>query len=80
MCRGHFARVFVEIDLTKSIVAGTTVVMRGIKYWQPFIYESIAIFCFSCGLVGYRRHECMSPLRRETEKEFIMDGMSNSIH
>jgi len=39
-CRGHFGRVCVEIDLSKPLVVGTTVVLKGSEYRQPFIYEN----------------------------------------
>ena len=40
--------------------------------------KNIVIFCFNCGLVGHRKHECKAPRRKyKEEREFIIDGMCN---
>ncbi|XP_031116887.1 uncharacterized protein LOC116020559 [Ipomoea triloba] len=52
--RGLFARVCVEVDITKPLLARFTLrnKMRTIEY------EGLHLVCFKCGMVGHRREGC----------------------
>lgn len=59
MMRGSFARVCVELDLTKALCAS---VIIG-KHTQRVEYEGLQLICFQCGKFGHRRDAC--PLQAE---------------
>ncbi|XP_031124347.1 uncharacterized protein LOC116027061 [Ipomoea triloba] len=52
--RGKFARVCVELDITKPLVSTFTMEE---KVWKV-AYEGIHLVCFSCGLYGHRQESC----------------------
>lgn len=52
--RGRFARVCIEIDLEKPLVA--TYKMKG-KYWK-LQYEGLHELCFVCGKYGHTDPRC----------------------
>lgn len=52
--RGRFARVCVEIDLVKPLLASYR--LRGIDYHIQ--YEGLQDICFSCGKFGHRAIHC----------------------
>lgn len=52
--RGKFARVCVEIDITKPLLSTFTMEE---KVWKV-AYEGIHMVCFSCGLYGHRQEAC----------------------
>lgn len=51
--RGQYARVCVNIDLSKPLVKGIHLGVGNVKYWQPFRYEAVPIVCFCCGKIGH---------------------------
>ena len=51
---GRFARLCVQIDVTKSLVTG---IFIG-KFEQSVSYERIHRLCFNCGRVGHQRENC----------------------
>ncbi|XP_031120209.1 uncharacterized protein LOC116023354 [Ipomoea triloba] len=57
--RGKFARVCIEIDITKPLISRFTLEE---KVWQV-AYEGMHLVCFSCGLYGHRKEAC--PLLRQ---------------
>jgi len=60
LARGAFARVCIEFDLTEPLVLGCLVGSSEevVDFFQEFVYEGIAIYCFRCGVVGHRINEC----------------------
>lgn len=56
--RGRFARVCVEVDLTKSIVG--KVWMKG--FWYRVEYEGLHRICTGCGCYGHLVRECKKKL------------------
>lgn len=52
--RGRFARVCVEIDLTKPLVAKFW--LNG--HWHRIKYEGLHVICFGCGCYGHRTDQC----------------------
>ncbi|XP_031093091.1 uncharacterized protein LOC115997607 [Ipomoea triloba] len=63
--RGKFARVYVEIDLTRPLISRFTLEE---KVWQV-AYEGMHLVCFSCGLYGHRREICPTHPHTATETE-----------
>lgn len=52
--RGRFARICVEVDITKPLL--TMFKMR--KRVRTIKYEGIHLVCFACGVVGHRAEDC----------------------
>ncbi|KAL7202773.1 hypothetical protein ACSBR1_034273 [Camellia fascicularis] len=52
--RGRYARVCVEVDLTKPLVSRFAIG----KYSYTIEYEHLHYFCFACGKVGHRKEYC----------------------
>lgn len=64
--RGRFARLCIQIDVTKPLV---TTIRIG-KFEQPMCYEDIQKLCFNCGRMGHKRENCPYSIRRvATSKE-----------
>ncbi|XP_016207912.1 uncharacterized protein LOC107648623 [Arachis ipaensis] len=53
-CRGKFARLCVELDLTESLVSQYSI--NRVRYIVE--YEEIYNICFSCGMVGHEKSNC----------------------
>ncbi|KAF7811664.1 putative ribonuclease H protein At1g65750 family [Senna tora] len=62
--RGRFARICVEVDLSKHLLAKFT--LR--KKTRRIEYEGLHMICFSCGVYGHRKENC--PLNK---KEQVID-------
>ncbi|KAF7822535.1 receptor-like protein EIX1 [Senna tora] len=62
--RGRFARICVEVDLSKQLLAKFT--LR--KKTRRIEYEGLHMICFSCGVYGHRKENC--PLNK---KEQVID-------
>src|SRR4051812_31021917 len=52
--RGQFARVCVEIDLTKPLKSGYTLRRKHL----PVQYEELHALCFNCGRFGHSSNTC----------------------
>lgn len=52
--RGRFARVCIEIDLRKSLLAK----VRCGRKMYVVEYEGLGLICFGCGRYGHRKDEC----------------------
>ncbi|XVE96610.1 hypothetical protein REPUB_Repub02eG0237700 [Reevesia pubescens] len=67
MIRGKFARMCVELDLTKPLVSRIFIGGR----WQRIEYEGLKMLCFHCGRFGHSELEC--EIRRKTEEGYSED-------
>ncbi|CAL1374354.1 unnamed protein product [Linum trigynum] len=54
MERGKFARIAVELDMTKPLA--TRIRLDG--FWQPVLYENLPEICFECGRIGHTEESC----------------------
>lgn len=52
--RGKFARICVELDLSKPVIG--KVCIEG--FWHKIEYEGLHIICTKCGCYGHRGREC----------------------
>lgn len=52
--RGRYARLCVELDLTKPLIPKVRVGKR----WYPVEYEGLGMLCFHCGRFGHSEHGC----------------------
>ncbi|KAL8479715.1 hypothetical protein ACS0TY_026590 [Phlomoides rotata] len=64
---GRFAKqidilesVDVSINITKPLLRGINILVKGKHLWLPLKYESLPIYCFSCGTVGHDHNSCRS--------------------
>jgi hypothetical protein len=75
--RGRFARICVEIDLTKPVVG--KVWING--HWYKVQYEGLHIICATCGCYGHVTRNCTKPSatneaaeKTTTHQEAIVNG------
>ncbi|CAL1352221.1 unnamed protein product [Linum trigynum] len=54
MERGKFARIAVELDMTKPLA--TRIWLDG--FWQTVLYENLPEICFECGRIGHTEESC----------------------
>ncbi|XP_028077798.1 mucin-2-like [Camellia sinensis] len=63
--RGRFARLCIQIDLAKPLIAKITVRSSLVKV----AYEGLSSVCFHCGLIGHRVGECQNTANKNTTVE-----------
>ena len=61
--RGRYARICVEIDITKPLISSLLVEDREIKVE----YESLGSICFKCGRVGHNKEVCREGIVEQNE-------------
>ncbi|KAF5933508.1 hypothetical protein HYC85_029679 [Camellia sinensis] len=60
--RGRFARLCIQIELAKPLIAKITVGSSLVKV----AYEGLSSVCFHCGLIGHRVGECQNTANKNT--------------
>ncbi|XP_019186575.1 PREDICTED: uncharacterized protein LOC109181278 [Ipomoea nil] len=68
--RGMFARICVEVDITKPLISK-------FKYndkVRSVAYEGIHMICFSCGIYGHATDNCPSKVIEKTTEENLPEG------
>ncbi|XP_057771039.1 uncharacterized protein LOC130990821 [Salvia miltiorrhiza] len=55
---GHFARVLIEMDVTKDIVYNLIVNKGSSLFEIEFVYENLPYFCGICMKVGHSSDKC----------------------
>lgn len=55
---GRYAKLLVEIDLTKPLIRGTKLRCNGEMQWVMFRYENLPFYCFYCGMIGHGERLC----------------------
>lgn len=54
----HYLRIKVEVDVSKSLLAGFGWTnLEGKENWAPIKYERLSDFCYGCGKMGHTRQE-----------------------
>lgn len=56
--RGRYARICVDMDISKPLLQGIWISRDDNKFFQPVQYESVPSVCFSCGRVLHRTENC----------------------
>lgn len=76
-CRGQFARICVELDLTKPLES--KVVARG--QILQLEYEGLHTICFKCGLYGHLASECAlsDVLEKNKNDDILMNSMAEKV-
>ncbi|KAL8499846.1 hypothetical protein ACS0TY_019733 [Phlomoides rotata] len=70
---GYYLRFKVSIDITKPLMRGLLIKIKGDALWIPIKYEALPFYCFCCGLVGhnfrgydsYDKNDCPDPTEME---------------
>lgn len=65
LTRARYARVCVDVDLTKPLV--TRVWVGG--QWRVIFYENISILCFNCGKIGHVKQACTAKGDNPNDKD-----------
>lgn len=70
--RGRFARLCVEVDITKPLLAR----FKLRKRVRTIEYEGIHLVCFGCGIYGHRQDECprLTKVDKPREDPTVVDG------
>ncbi|XP_057809022.1 uncharacterized protein LOC131023496 [Salvia miltiorrhiza] len=55
---GHFARVLIEMDVTKDIIYNLTVNRGSSSFEIEFVYENLPYYCGVCRKVGHSSDNC----------------------
>lgn len=66
--RGSYARLCLQIDLTKPLI--TTIKVGRLR--QKVMYEGVSSLCYCCGRMGHKQESCsyhIHPSERDIEKE-----------
>ena len=66
---GQFARVLVDIDLTKELKYEVLVERKGYAFFVELGYENLPDFCDYCKIVGHSVHNCRKRSMRAAGKE-----------
>ncbi|CAL9021388.1 unnamed protein product [Prunus brigantina] len=72
--RGKYARICIELDLTKPLIANVQVENN----WYAIEYEGLHLVCFGCGIYGHNRNQCPSEIRVHENTQKPMEGESTS--
>nr|KYP36275.1 hypothetical protein KK1_042632 [Cajanus cajan] len=71
--RGKFARICVEINLSRKLVSMINVMGHIIK----LEYEGLHAICFKCGKYGHKQDQCIAPVDKvsihstDNKKQFL---------
>ncbi|XP_048502653.1 uncharacterized protein LOC125498480 [Beta vulgaris subsp. vulgaris] len=68
--RARYARVCVEINLTKPILSKVWIGNQ----WQVILYENLHSLCFHCGRIGHQKNQCIefkgkAPMEHSDQQE-----------
>ena len=80
--KGCFARVCVQIGISKPLILGTGIDEGTTGFRQLFVYENIPILCFGCGRVGHSENCCPfvnTQSSKEVESASPIGGLSEGI-
>lgn len=66
LVRSKFARVCIEIDLSKPLSRGFWIGDDHHRVFVVVMYERLPTFCYKCGLIGHGSNSCNRPASDET--------------
>ncbi|XP_057419082.1 uncharacterized protein LOC130713325 [Lotus japonicus] len=76
MQRGKYARICVEIDLTKPVLG--VVGLEGT--WYNIEYEGLHLLCRRCGCYGHLARNCTTPQREENTSPMAAQATNAAAH
>jgi hypothetical protein len=56
---GRCLRIWIFLDLTKSLERGRSLNINGKSIWISFKYEKLLQFCYTCERIFHRQNKCM---------------------
>ncbi|KAK3185110.1 hypothetical protein Dsin_028427 [Dipteronia sinensis] len=65
--RGRFARICVEIDISKPLLGSLSIDDRDIRVE----YESLGLICFNCGRYGHNKESCREGMVDDIADEMV---------
>ncbi|XP_057456177.1 uncharacterized protein LOC130747298 [Lotus japonicus] len=68
--RGRFARICVELDLTKAVIGRICIE----DFWYKVEYEGLHVICTRCGCYGHRSKECKGAPPEKLKKPATVGG------
>jgi len=73
---GHYARILVDLDLSKSIFCEVMVEREGYAFPVAIEYEGLPDFCTHCKSIGHNITSCrwLHPRRADTHEQPIDKG------
>ncbi|KAJ0970134.1 hypothetical protein J5N97_023011 [Dioscorea zingiberensis] len=76
--RAKFARVCVDIDLTKPLERGIWISTPFTRLFIPILYEKLPLFCYRCGIVGHGADKCHMEAHRHRPEGPECDASSST--
>lgn len=70
---GKIIKLFVEVELKKSLIRGTTMKLDDELVWVEFKYEHLPTFCFYCGLICHLEKNCGRKML-DSKESWISEG------
>ena len=65
---GHFARLLIDVDLSKELLESLMIEREGHKFFIHIEYENLPTFCIICLAVGHSLANCRrNPTARKTD-------------
>ena len=55
---GHYARVLVDVDFTKTFPENLLVERVGKSFFIDVVYENLSLFYTICSNIGHTSHDC----------------------
>ena len=73
---GHYARILVDLDLSKKIFFEVLVEREGFAFPVDIEYEGLPDFCTHCHNIGHHINSCrrLHPRREETHEQLLVVG------
>lgn len=65
-------KIFLEIEVGKSLVRGTKIKLENETILVTFRYEHLPTFCFYCGKIGHQERICEVKVKNSSENRICV--------